>query len=343
MAASCTDPSLPAFVQPTAPTPPSAPADYPSIRLLSGPSFPTGGSYVRGTQSIDALTSDYPAGASSTVQFEVTGIGNSLSNYVVATAGSTPYGYFDSWNTTNVPDGVYWFYSVVCNTAGNCSDSLPIILTVDNLGVDNPTTSVLAPSNNASLTGIKILDASASDPLSVISSVQFQITGNGLSSPIVVPTTLTVFGYVGEWNTSGVTGGTYTLQSQACNTAGICANSAPITITINVETDLTSAVAVPSVNPATVSGTQILSATASDADEAPGGVEKEGINSLQFEIAGGSLSSPVIVTAAPYIFGWVAQWNTTNVPNGSYTLESVATDTDGVTGASPAITVIVNN
>jgi hypothetical protein len=341
MAATCTDPSLPAFVQPTAPTPPTAPADYPSIRLLSGSRFPGSGSVIGGTRSIDALASDYPAGVSSTVQFEVTGIGNSLSNYVVATAGPTSYGYFASWNTTNVPDGTYWFYADTCNTAGNCSDSLPIVITIENT-VDNPTTSVLVPSNNASFDGVEVLDASASDPLSTISSVQFEVNGNGLSNPIVVPATLTIFGYIGEWNTNGVTSGTYTLQSQACNTAGICATSAPISVT--VDPDLTSAVVVPSANPATVSGTQqVLSAAASDADQASGGIGKAGISSLQFEIAGGNLSSPVIVTAAPYVFGWGAQWNTTNVPNGSYTLRSVATDANGVTGASPGITVIVNN
>jgi hypothetical protein len=342
MTTSCTDPSLPSFVQPTAPTPPNAPADYPIIGLVS--TMPANGSVIGGTQNVDALASDYPAGLSSTVsgvtstaQFEVTGFGNSLSNYVVATAGPTQYGYLASWNTTNVPDGTYWFYSVACNTAGNCSDSLPIIVTVD-----NPTTSVLVPSNNASFNGAETLDAAASDPLSAISTVQFEVNGNGLSTPVVVPTTQTIFGYIGVWNTNGATGGTYTLQSQACNAAGICATSAPISIT--VDPDITSTVDAPSANPATVSGTQqILSATASDTDEAPGGVENVGINSLQFEVTGGNLSNPVTVTAAPYIFGWIAQWNTTNVPDGTYTLQSVATDTKGVTGASPGITVIVNN
>jgi hypothetical protein len=344
MTASCTDPSLPAFVQPTAPTPPTAPPDYPIVNLVSGSAFPVNGSAIGGTQSVDALASDYPAGltstvsgVSSTVQFEVTGISNSLSNDVVATAGPTVYGFVASWNTTNVPDGTYWFYSATCNTAGNCSDSLPIIITVD-----NPTTSVLVPTNNANFDGVEYFDAGASDPLSVISTVQFEVSGNGLSNPVVVPAVPTIFGYIGEWNTSGIASGTYTLQSQACNTAGICATSTPISI--NIDADVTSAVDVPSTNPATVSGTQqILSATASDTDEAPGGTEKAGINSLQFEITGGSLSNAVTVTAVPYLFGWLAEWNTTSVPDGTYTLESVATDTKGVTGASPGVTVTVNN
>jgi hypothetical protein len=344
MTPSCADTSLPPFVQPTAPTPPTAPADYPTISLVSSPALPANGSDIGGTQGVDALASDYPGGVSSTlpgvsstVQFEVTGISNSLTNDVVATAGPTLYGYLASWNTTNVPDGTYWFYSVACNTAGNCSDSQPIIVTVD-----NPTTSVLFPSNNASFGGVGTLDASASDPLSAISSVQFEVNGNGLSNPVMVPTIQTIFGYVGRWNTVGAIDGTYSIQSKACNTVGICATSAPISLT--VDADLTIAVDVPSTNPAIVSGTQQnLGAIALDADEVPGGVGKTGVNGLQFEITGGNLIRPVTVTAAPYIFGWIAQWNTTSVPDGTYTLHSIATDTNGITGASPGITVTVNN
>jgi hypothetical protein len=344
MTASCTDPSLPVFVQPTAPTPPTTPADYPIVSLVAGSGLPANGSDIGGTQSVDALASDYPggltstlSGVSSTVQFEVTGISNSLSNDVVVTGGPTLFGYVASWNTANVPDGSYWFYSVACNTAGNCSDSQPIIVTVD-----NPTTSVLFPSNNASFGGVGTFDASASDPLSAISTVQFEVNGNGLSDPVMVPTIQTIFGYLGGWNTVGATDGIYSIQSRACNAAGICATSAPISLT--VDADLTTAVDLPSTNPSIVSGTQqMLGAIALDTDDVPGGVGKTGINGLQFVITGGNLGKPVTVTAAPYIFGWIAQWNTTNVPDGTYTLRSIATDTNGITGASPGITVTVNN
>jgi hypothetical protein len=46
-------------------------------------------------------------------------------------------------------------------------------------------------------------------------------------------------------------------------------------------------------------------------------------------------------TATPY--GWIATWNTTTVPNGNYTLQSVATDAGGTTAMSPGITVTVSN
>ena len=64
---------------------------------------------------------------------------------------------------------------------------------------------------------------------------------------------------------------------------------------------------------------------------------------MEFEITGARLKNAVIGTAVSYLYGWFAEWNTTIVPDGTYTLRSVATDTDGVTGASPGITVTVSN
>ena len=60
----------------------------------------------------------------------------------------------------------------------------------------------------------------------------------------------------------------------------------------------------------------------------------EGMSTVKFEVSGGSLSDQVVATASPTIYGWIGSWNTTAVPNGLYTLQSVATDDDGaaVTG-----------
>ena len=45
--------------------------------------------------------------------------------------------------------------------------------------------------------------------------------------------------------------------------------------------------------------------------------------------------------ARPSTDGW-RRWNTTTVPNGTYTLQSVASS-GGLTGISPGITITVNN
>ncbi len=52
---------------------------------------------------------------------------------------------------------------------------------------------------------------------------------------------------------------------------------------------------------------------------------------------------PLIATATPTIYGWLASWNTTTVPNGPYTLQSVASYAGGVSGTSAPITITVGN
>ena len=110
-----------------------------------------------------------------------------------------------------------------------------------------------------------------------------------------------------------------------------------VAATIAVPTEVASAAApntdvvIPS-NGVTVSGPQVvLDATASP-----------GVTQVQFELTRGSPSNAVIVTATPTLFGWLAYFNSTTVPNGTYTLQSFATDSVG-TGSSPSITIMVNN
>ena len=77
-------------------------------------------------------------------------------------------------------------------------------------------------------------------------------------------------------------------------------------------------------NSATVSGTsQVLDATAS-----------AGVTQVQYEITGGTLSDSVVATGTATIYGWLARWNTTNMANGVYTLQSVATDASNNTDTS---------
>ncbi len=83
-----------------------------------------------------------------------------------------------------------------------------------------------------------------------------------------------------------------------------------------------------------VCGSQVLDAGASDAP---------GVTSVVFEVSGGTLSDQVIATGTLTYYGWLARWSTTSVPNGTYSLQSVATDVDASTDTSAPITVTVNN
>ena len=207
-------------------------------------------------------------------------------------------------------------------------------MTVDNTP---PTTAVLVPANGAAVSGTSAtLDASAGASNKVgIAGVQFVLTGGSYSKTVIGTATLTLYGYVYSWNTTTVPSGTYTLQSLATDGAGNTAYSAGISIVVD-NTPPTTAVIIPS-NGATVSGTgATLDATAS----ASYGV---GITKVQFVLTGGTYNKTVIGTADASLYGYLYGWNTTTVPDGTYTLQSLATDGAGNTTYSAPITIKVGN
>lgn len=81
-------------------------------------------------------------------------------------------------------------------------------------------------------------------------------------------------------------------------------------------------------NKATISGTQNITVTATDA---------QGMANVQYRLDGVNLGSPV--SAAPYTYSW----NTTTAANGSHKLTAVATDIANLSTTSTAVTVTVNN
>ena len=86
-------------------------------------------------------------------------------------------------------------------------------------------------------------------------------------------------------------------------------------------------------NNATVSGTNVVV----DAAASPGA------NSVLYQLSGMGLTNQAIGTATPTVYGWLALWNSTSVPNGTYTLQSVASYSGAGSGTSGPITVNVNN
>jgi hypothetical protein len=97
---------------------------------------------------------------------------------------------------------------------------------------------------------------------------------------------------------------------------------------------LATKVLVPS-NGASLKGTAVLDASAAG---------PQAVTGVSFKLSGGSLSKPVVVgTAVGTLIGWLARWNTTGVANGTYSLQSVATETGGTTATSPKISVTVSN
>ena len=198
-----------------------------------------------------------------------------------------------------------------------------------------PTTAVTVPSTGTVLSGTgAVLDASASAGAGV-SSVQFVLSGGAYNKTVIGTATVTVYGYLLQWNSTSVPGGTYTLQSLVTDNFGNTAYSTGITVTVD-NTPPTTAVIIPATG-ATLSGTSAtLDATAS----ASYGV---GITKVQFALTGGSYNKTVLGTASLTLSGAILAWNTTTVVNGTYTLQSLATDGAGNTAYSPGITVTVSN
>jgi hypothetical protein len=85
-------------------------------------------------------------------------------------------------------------------------------------------------------------------------------------------------------------------------------------------------------NNTTLSGSQYLDAMASP-----------GVTGVTYELSGNGLSDDVVATGTPTLYGWLAGWNTTTVPNGTYTLHGVASYTGGVSGTSPPVNVTISN
>ena len=189
------------------------------------------------------------------------------------------------------------------------------------------TTSMLTPSDGATLSGGQLLDAGAAP--ATTAEVDFTASGGPDKHTVISGSTLTYYGWIGAWDTATVPNGVYTLRSVAHETNGGIGHSAPITVTV-VNSPLATSVLVPSTG-ATLHAGSVLDAGTTGTPPA---------TRVTFELSGGALTGTVVGTATPTIYGWIASMDTTEVPAGTYTLQSVATDATG-TATSPGITVTV--
>ena len=277
---------------------------------------------VSGVTYLDATAFD--AAGITKVVFELNG--GSFTNQVIATGTPTLYGWLAQWNTTTVPDGGYNIVAVATD-----ADNATFTSTPDLFGVNNgaPTTKVLVPSNGASVSGTSsVLNASASP---YVTSVTYELNGgpSNLSDQVIATGTPTYYGWLSHWNTTTVPNGTYSLVSNAAYPNGQHGFNF-ISITVNNPLPATS-VLIPS-KAATLSGSTTLDASASNA------------TSVEFLLFGGTygFAAPVVCTATLAYYGWVCNWNTTTVPNGSYVLVSEAFNTVGST-YSTGVNVTINN
>jgi hypothetical protein len=211
-----------------------------------------------------------------------------------------------------------------------------------------PSTQVVIPVSGATVTSTQVvLDASAS---AGVTQVQFELTGGTLNDFRIATARPTIYGWIAVWNSTTVVSGTYTLQSIA-TFEGTSATSPGISITVeNGEASMS--FVLPN---GAVSGTKAVF----DA------VGPAGVTSVQFAYsevgdayvnfnpgcpATGSVPEYMYIctiSAIPTIYGWIAQWNSTEVPNGSYDVWvncgqcSIDLAPSVLTVANPEATVVV--
>jgi Bacterial Ig domain/Pentapeptide repeats (8 copies) len=197
----------------------------PTTQFFTRVLLPPDGATLAGAPYLDALAADAPGVTN--VVFELSGGPSNLSDQVIATATPTYYGWLAKWNTTSVPNGTYTLQSVATDTVAETTTSSPITVTVNNPA---PTTTVLIPSNGATLSGTAAtLDASASNA----TSVEFALFGGtyGLSGHLIGIATATIYGWLDSWNTTTVPNGSYVLVSVASGPGG-SGFSTGVTITV---------------------------------------------------------------------------------------------------------------
>lgn len=286
--------------------------------------LPPSGAVLSGSETLDAAASDGVAVTS--VDYVLTG--GTYNGTEVSGSVPTIFGWLSEWNTTTLPNGTYTLQSVATNAEGFSTASAADSVTVDN---PPPTSTVVIPSGGATVSGgSSVLDAV---PSAYVSNVTYEISGGTLDDQVVATGAATLFGWLAKWNTTTVPNGTYSLVSVAAYPNGVSTTSSPVAITVD-NAPPTTAVLVPK-SGATVSGTSSVLDASTSAN----------VSSLSYELSGGPsvLDDQVIATGTLGYYGWVAEWNTTSVPDGTYSLVSVAAYPNGVSTASPPVTITVDN
>jgi len=192
-----------------------------NVPSVPATAIPSSGATLSGSTYLDASATN-----ATSVQFWLYGGSYGYSGDLVGTATPTYYGWLYSWNTTTVPNGSYALLSEAFGSGGSAFSS-HVSITVNN--APPPATSVIIPSNGATLSGSTYLDASATNA----TSVEFLLFGgNGYWGYVAGTATPTDYGWLYSWDTTTVANGSYVLLSEATG-AGGNAYSGGVSITVD--------------------------------------------------------------------------------------------------------------
>jgi hypothetical protein len=289
-----------------------APASAQLGRLVVTMTAPASGSTVTGTTTVSASVTVVGALTVTGVQFRLDGANLG--------AQDTAAPYSIAWDTRTTANGPHTLTAVARDMLGVEYTSDAVTVTVFN-DTTPPSVALTAPSSGATVSGIVVVSASASDNVGV-TGVRFFADG----APIGAEDTSAP--YTVSWSTSAVANGAHTLTAVARDAAGNTRTSEPVTVTVlNDSTPPTVGITAPA-GGATVGGTVAVSAAA---------VDNIGVAGVRFLADGAPIGAED--TSAPY----TVSWDTSPVANGSHTLTAIARDTAGNTTTSEPVTVTVFN
>ena len=191
-------------------------------------------------------------------------------------------------------------------------------------------THVVLPAYLSSQSGLVNLDAAAFDAAG-ITKVVFELTGISYTNQVIATGTLTPYGWAATWNTTTVPDGGYNLVSVATDANNVTSSSLPEPFGVSNGPPATR-VLVPSTG-ATVSGkASVLNASAS-----------KYVTTVTYRLVAQSYPGQVIAHGTPTLYGWLASWDTTTVPNGNYTLITDAAYPNGQDNFSLPVSITVKN
>jgi Bacterial Ig domain len=205
------------------------------------------------------------------------------------------------------------------------------VLPAKTAGAHPPRTTVLIPADSATVSGTsQVLDATAS---SGVTQVQYEITGGTLSDSMIATGTLTIYGWLAQWNTTSVANGSYTLQSVASHADGLSTSSSPVKINVNNPPPSTTVLIPSSGGTVDTSETQVFDAVASP-----------GVTQVSIEVTGPATGPTTTLTATPTIYGWIATHPAYTCPDCvpipvPFSIQSVAAYSGGVSGTSQPVNV----
>jgi PKD repeat protein len=185
------------------------------------------GATLTGTTTLDGQAIVGPPNLK-TFQYELTG--GPYTNQVVATAKPTIYGWLAQepndtwgWDSTSVPNGTYTVTPTVTFSNGETDQGKGVTVTVSNPA---PTARVLIPSSGATLSSPMYLAGEASYQQN-ITKFTYDVDGAPIGTA-----TLTIDGWLLQWNPATVAKGSHTISAVATYADGATATSPGISVTV---------------------------------------------------------------------------------------------------------------